>query len=107
MRSIVSPPYYFSLLVYDSMRRMRRPSSAGQRCRSIALGKGLAALGHLGLHRLNFTSFASNERSLALAKRCGFVEEARFRKARRTSQGWVDQVELGLLDDEWQALRDQ
>jgi hypothetical protein len=49
VRSIVSPPYYFSLLVYDSMRRMRRPSSAGQHCRSIALGKGLAALCHLGL----------------------------------------------------------
>lgn len=63
------------------------------------------ALDHLGLHRLAFKAFSSNKSSLALARRCGFVEEARLRKAKWTVDGWVDQIEFGMLDEEWAQIK--
>lgn len=42
---------------------------------------------------------------IAAGRKLGFVEEARFRKARRWSGGVHDSVVMGVLREEWDATR--
>lgn len=51
--------------------------------------------------RLDLATYSGNPGMIALAKRVGFVEEGRMRKARRWSGGVHDAVVLGVLREEW------
>jgi RimJ/RimL family protein N-acetyltransferase len=53
--------------------------------------------------RLDFATYSGNPVMIAIGRRLGFTEEARFRSARRWSGGVHDSVALGVLREEWQA----
>jgi RimJ/RimL family protein N-acetyltransferase len=55
------------------------------------------------LHRIDLDTFAENERAIRCYKRVGFVEEGRLRKAMWTTDGYRDQVMMGLLRADWEA----
>jgi RimJ/RimL family protein N-acetyltransferase len=55
----------------------------------------------LNLHRIYSSAHAFNERSLRLHRRVGFKEEGRRREARFKNGVYCDEVEFGLLRDEW------
>ncbi|WP_420112735.1 GNAT family N-acetyltransferase [Pseudactinotalea sp.] len=55
--------------------------------------------------RLDLATYSGNPGMVALAKRAGFVEEARMRRARRWAGGVHDAVVLGVLREEWEAGR--
>ncbi|KAJ6445462.1 acetyltransferase (GNAT) domain-containing protein [Purpureocillium lavendulum] len=98
------------------------PSAAHHRSANVALcladgaqGRGLGgeALGwlvdwgfrHGGLHRVGLQAAAYNERALGLYRRAGFVEEGRLRGRVRFDRRWWDLVEMGMLEEEWEAIR--
>ncbi len=53
--------------------------------------------------RLDLATYSGNAGMIAVAKRLGFVEEARMRQARRWEGGVHDAVVLGVLREEWEA----
>ncbi|SEE72545.1 GNAT family N-acetyltransferase [Ruania alba] len=55
--------------------------------------------------RLDLATYSGNRGMLGVARRLGFVEEARMRKARRWSGGVHDAVVMGVLREEWDVLR--
>jgi len=98
------------------------PSSPHHRSANVALclasnsqGRGLGgeALGwlvdwgfrHGGLHRVGLQAASYNERALGLYRRAGFVEEGRLRGRVRFDRRWWDLVEMGMLEEEWEARR--
>ncbi|WP_410655304.1 GNAT family N-acetyltransferase [Amycolatopsis sp. lyj-112] len=52
--------------------------------------------------RLDFATFSGNPGMIAVGRSLGFVEEGRFRQARRWSGGVHDAVVYGVLREEWQ-----
>lgn len=63
------------------------------------------AFEQLNLHRLTWWTFAENGASLALAKKMGFREEGRTRDSAFFDNEYHDHVILGLLKEEYEALR--
>lgn len=63
------------------------------------------AFGALGLGRVAIVTMAGNERSAAVARRLGFVEEGRIRSARPVGGRRQDDVVWGILPDEWAERR--
>jgi len=61
----------------------------------------------MGFHRLSLSVFASNTRAVELYKRLGFLEEGRTREGIWQDGGWVDVIQMGLLDREWKELQGQ
>lgn len=61
----------------------------------------------MGFHRMSLSVFSSNTRAVELYKRLGFVEEGRTRESVWQDGGWIDVIQMGLLDREWRALQDQ
>jgi ribosomal-protein-serine acetyltransferase len=59
------------------------------------------AFGPLGLDRVSLHTDPANERSRAVARRLGFVEEARLRQATAFPNERRDEVVYGLMADEW------
>lgn len=59
------------------------------------------AFGPLGVERVTLHTDPANERSRAVARRLGFVEEARLRQATAFPDERRDEVVYGLLADEW------
>jgi diamine N-acetyltransferase len=57
--------------------------------------------------RIWLITWADNERAIRCYRACGFVEEAREREAEYVAGNYVDIVSMGLLRDEWEALRRQ
>ena len=55
--------------------------------------------------RLDFATYSGNPAMIAVGQRLGFVEEGRFRQARRWPGGVHDSVVLGVLREEWQSPR--
>ena len=51
--------------------------------------------------RLDFATWSGNERMLAVGRRLGFVEEARFREAREVRERRYDSVVMGVLRRDW------
>jgi len=58
----------------------------------------------LNLHRISSSAFAFNERSIKLHKKVGFREEGRLRQAMFKNGQYHDQVEFGILREEWRGL---
>lgn len=54
--------------------------------------------------RLDFATFSGNPGMITVGQRLGFVEEGRFRSARRWAGGVHDAVVYGVLREEWQRL---
>lgn len=59
------------------------------------------AFNSLNLHRLYSRAIAYNERSIALHKRCGFIEEGRQREAVYKNGAYHDDILFGLLRSEY------
>jgi ribosomal-protein-serine acetyltransferase len=59
------------------------------------------AFGPLGIERVTLQTDPANERSRAVARRLGFVEEAVLRQATAFPHERRDEVVYGLLADEW------
>lgn len=59
----------------------------------------------MGLHRIELTAWAFNDRALASYRSAGFVEEGRRREAVLHDGMFHDQVLLAVLEDEWRASR--
>jgi RimJ/RimL family protein N-acetyltransferase len=59
----------------------------------------------LGLHRVGLSVFAFNARAIRVYEKAGFRIEGRLREAiRRDGRHW-DEVQMGVLADEWRARR--
>ncbi|GLB38264.1 putative acetyltransferase (GNAT) domain containing protein [Lyophyllum shimeji] len=63
------------------------------------------AFRHLASHRVTLTVVDGNDRAVALYKRIGFVEEGRTRKLAWINGGWRDLIHMGILENEWAALK--
>lgn len=75
-------------------------------------GRGYEALGlwvdyqfrsHPDWHRLMMGTWSGNVGMVRLAAKLGFVEEARYRRARHIRGEWYDSLGFGILREEWQA----
>jgi len=55
--------------------------------------------------RLDFATYSGNPAMIGIGRALDFVEEARFRQARRWAGGIHDAVVMGLLRSEWQQRR--
>lgn len=65
------------------------------------------AFNELNLHRLSALVDEDNPGALEFFKKFGFVEEVRRRKAiLRDGQTW-DSIHLGLLNSEWQVMKEE
>jgi RimJ/RimL family protein N-acetyltransferase len=63
------------------------------------------AFDRLGLHRVGLSVFAFNTRALRAYDKAGFRVEGRVREAiRRDGRHW-DEIQMGVLRDEWRARR--
>ena len=51
--------------------------------------------------RLDLATYSGNAAMIAVARRLGFIEEARLRKARRWAGGIDDSLVFGILREEW------
>lgn len=60
---------------------------------------------HMDTVRLGIGTWSGNERMINLAARCGMMEEARVRKARIVRGEYYDAIKMGILREEWEALR--
>lgn len=68
-------------------------------------GSGLIlsyAFNELGLHRVDASTFDSNEASRRVLEKLGFTEEGRSRRKALVDGKWTDMVRFGLLSDEWE-----
>ncbi len=63
------------------------------------------AFERLGLHRVSLTVFSFNERAVASYRKSGFVVEGTAREAIWRDGRFWDEHEMGILADEWRALR--
>lgn len=59
----------------------------------------------LGLHRIDASVFEFNTRSMALLQRLGFRSEGKRREILCRGGHWYDEVEVGLLADEFRPFR--
>ena len=59
----------------------------------------------LGLHRIELQAASGNARSRAVAARLGMREEGVWRDGIRVSDGYLDSVGYGILEDEWRSVR--
>ena len=62
---------------------------------------------YLGARRIELTTHAKNERALHCYRACGFVEEGRPRKVIWIEGDYTDLVNMSILRDEWQAIRNK
>ena len=82
-----------------------------------AWGRGMGSeatalmVGHafevLGLHRVGLSVFAFNLRAIRAYERVGFRPEGRLREAIWRDGRFWDEIQMGLLADEWQAAKQQ
>ena len=63
------------------------------------------AFERLGLHRLELDVFSFNERAVRTYEKAGFQREGVRRGAVRDGDGWADDIQMALLEDDWRALR--
>lgn len=61
------------------------------------------AFDELGLHRVEATTFASNDASQRVLEKLGFAQEGRSRRKALVDGDWTDKLRFGLLRDQWTA----
>ncbi len=61
----------------------------------------------MNLHRIELTVLGFNERAQACYRKCGFVEEGRFRQDRFVDGAYVDTVFMAILRAEWERLAER
>ncbi len=88
------------------LRLAMRPAYRGRGygTEAIELVLGLAFDG-IGLHRVGLDVLSINARAHSLYENIGFVVEGRQRDAYRDGDGWCDAILMGMLEDEYRALR--
>lgn len=59
----------------------------------------------LGLHRVGLHVLGINQRARMLYENHGFVEEGRLREVHRDGSFWTDVICMGILEDDYRALR--
>ncbi|GAB3570574.1 GNAT family N-acetyltransferase [Spelaeicoccus albus] len=59
-----------------------------------------------GAVRLDYATWSGNEPMVAVGRKLGFTEEARFRQARIVDGAFYDSVVMGVLRSEWQHRLD-
>lgn len=62
------------------------------------------AFGEMDLRRVDLTVDADNERAIACYRKVGFIEEGRLRQARYGRGRYTDQLFMGILRPEFEAL---
>jgi RimJ/RimL family protein N-acetyltransferase len=63
------------------------------------------AFEHLGLHRVGLSVFDFNQRAMRAYEKAGFRAEGRSREAILRDGRYFDEVQMGILRDEWLELR--
>lgn len=63
------------------------------------------AFERMGLHRVGLSVFAFNERAIRSYTKAGFTQEGRLRSAIARDGAWWDEILMGILREEWLALR--
>ena len=63
------------------------------------------AFERIGLHRVGLTVFAFNERAIRSYEKTGFRVEGQMREAILRDGRYWDEIQMGILRDEWLALR--
>ncbi|WP_344444275.1 GNAT family protein [Kitasatospora nipponensis] len=59
----------------------------------------------LGLHRISLSVYGHNDRGLRCYRKVGFVLEGTRREALRYGDRWVDDLDMAILDHEWERHR--
>jgi RimJ/RimL family protein N-acetyltransferase len=62
------------------------------------------AFERLGLHRVSLSVFSFNERAIRAYEKAGFRVEGRLREAILRDGRYWDEIQMGVLRDEWLAL---
>ena len=75
--------------------------------RAIVMELLRVAFDDLGLHRVEVRAFTGNEPAVALYRSVGFRTEGRIREYRVHGGRRVSSHLMGMLEDEWRALRAQ
>lgn len=63
------------------------------------------AFGHMGLHTVSLTAASYNQRGIGLYKKLGFRVEGRRKETIYFDRGWHDEIDFGMTEHEWEALR--
>ena len=63
------------------------------------------AFERIGLHRVGLSVFAFNERAIRSYEKAGFRVEGRLREAIARDGRYWDEIQMGILRDEWLAAR--
>ncbi|KAJ6445352.1 putative oxidoreductase [Purpureocillium lavendulum] len=63
------------------------------------------AFRHAGLHTVAISAASYNARACALYERMGFAREGRRRETIWMDRRWHDEIEFGMTEGEWEALR--
>src|SRR5688500_11392438 len=63
------------------------------------------AFGRLGLHRVGLSVFSYNLRAIRAYEKAGFRMEGRLREAISRDGRYWDEVQMGILADEWAEQR--
>lgn len=96
---------------HDRKASLNRVLIASQ-VRGKGLGKQMvcAALRHgfeeLGLHRIELSVYDFNTQARQCYEACGFVQEGFQRESRRMGDGWWNNVQMAILEQEWRARQE-
>ncbi len=63
------------------------------------------AFERIGLHRVGLSVFAFNTRAIRSYEKAGFRVEGRLREAISRDNRYWDEIQMGVLRDEWLASR--
>lgn len=63
------------------------------------------AFAHAGLHTLSLSAASFNQRGIHLYKKVGFRVEGRHKETIYFNRGWHDEIDFGMTEHEWEALR--
>jgi len=92
------PRARFAIGLHDAARLGQ---GLGTEATRLALAFGVEVL---GLHRIDLRVMAHNERAIASYLKCGFREEGRERDSAFIEGRWIDDLIMGVLEDEYRAL---
>lgn len=55
--------------------------------------------------RVGLTTWSGNKRMIRVAEKLGMIMEERIRKVRYYNGNYYDSIRMGILREEWEALR--